>query len=94
MSTTAGKGISDSHYARRTRELNKLITELRALSAQTEVDFPRTPVIRNQSAGKRSLVAAIAGYATLFDLTTSHPDSSHYNRHADSCSKIKWNMHK
>ncbi|KAG8938394.1 hypothetical protein FRC03_007301 [Tulasnella sp. 419] len=31
MSSTAAKGISDSHYARRTRELNKLITELRAL---------------------------------------------------------------
>ncbi|KAG8993005.1 hypothetical protein FRB94_011150 [Tulasnella sp. JGI-2019a] len=61
MSTTAAQGISDTLYAKRTRELIKLITQLRGLGAQADVDLPRIAVIGNQSAGKSSLVEAISG---------------------------------
>ncbi|KAG8941607.1 hypothetical protein FRC03_004292 [Tulasnella sp. 419] len=67
MLTTAGKGIFDSHYARRKQELNNLITELRALGAQESV---------------------------CGEMVFGCSHRSHYNRHTDSCSKIKWNMHK
>ncbi|KAJ7590318.1 P-loop containing nucleoside triphosphate hydrolase protein [Mycena floridula] len=51
--------ISDQAYSRNAQDLIQLITELRALGAQADVDLPRIAVIGNQSAGKSSLVEAI-----------------------------------
>ncbi|KAG8946753.1 hypothetical protein FRC04_011409 [Tulasnella sp. 424] len=61
MSTDTAQGISDTPYAKRTRELIKLITQLRGVGAQADVDLPRIAVIGNQSAGKSSLVEALSG---------------------------------
>ncbi|KAJ3559507.1 hypothetical protein NM688_g311 [Phlebia brevispora] len=57
----AAADISSSDYAKRTRSLINLITDLRALGAQADFDLPRIAVIGNQSAGKSSLVEAISG---------------------------------
>ncbi|EJC99594.1 uncharacterized protein FOMMEDRAFT_148530 [Fomitiporia mediterranea MF3/22] len=58
---TAGPAvdISSQPYAKRVQALIKLITDLRALGAQADVDLPRIAVIGNQSAGKSSLVEAM-----------------------------------
>ncbi|KAG9045356.1 hypothetical protein FS837_006454 [Tulasnella sp. UAMH 9824] len=61
MSTDTAQGISDTPYAKRTRELIKLVTQLRGVGAQADVDLPRIAVIGNQSAGKSSLVEALSG---------------------------------
>ncbi|KAG8903486.1 hypothetical protein FRB99_003229 [Tulasnella sp. 403] len=57
----SAQGISDTPYAQRTRELIKLITQLRGVGAQADIDLPRIAVIGNQSAGKSSLVEALSG---------------------------------
>ncbi|KAI0088919.1 P-loop containing nucleoside triphosphate hydrolase protein [Irpex rosettiformis] len=56
----ASGGISASDYAARTRRLIRLIKDLRALGADSELNLPRIAVIGNQSAGKSSLVEAIS----------------------------------
>ncbi|OBZ73062.1 Interferon-induced GTP-binding protein Mx2 [Grifola frondosa] len=53
--------IADSEYARRRRELLKLVKDLRALGAATDMAIPCIAVIGGQSAGKSSLVEAITG---------------------------------
>ncbi|EKM56257.1 uncharacterized protein PHACADRAFT_140877 [Phanerochaete carnosa HHB-10118-sp] len=63
-STTSSSNISHSKYAKRTRDLIGLITDLRALGAQADFDLPRIAVIGNQSAGKSSLVEAISGVSS------------------------------
>ncbi|GJE98371.1 P-loop containing nucleoside triphosphate hydrolase protein [Phanerochaete sordida] len=59
--TKASSDISQSSYAKRTRDLIGLMTDLRALGAEADFDLPRIAVIGNQSAGKSSLVEAISG---------------------------------
>ncbi|KAH8117944.1 P-loop containing nucleoside triphosphate hydrolase protein [Phellopilus nigrolimitatus] len=60
-SSSSAVGIAGFDYAKKVQVLIKLITELRALGAQADIDLPRIAVIGNQSAGKSSLVEAISG---------------------------------
>ncbi|KAJ7149427.1 P-loop containing nucleoside triphosphate hydrolase protein [Mycena crocata] len=53
--------LSDSKYASRRKELLALMSQLRAVGAQEELNLPRIAVIGNQSAGKSSVVEAISG---------------------------------
>ncbi|KAI0925406.1 hypothetical protein AcV7_005662 [Taiwanofungus camphoratus] len=53
--------IADSEYARKRRELFKLVKDLRAMGADSIIGVPRLAVIGAQSAGKSSLVEAVTG---------------------------------
>ncbi|KZT61041.1 hypothetical protein CALCODRAFT_514981 [Calocera cornea HHB12733] len=52
--------ISHSLYALHTRQLFDVIDEIRDIGGQLNLDLPRIVVIGNQSAGKSSLIEAIA----------------------------------
>ncbi|KAJ7605171.1 P-loop containing nucleoside triphosphate hydrolase protein [Roridomyces roridus] len=53
--------LSASEYANRRKQLLALMSQLRSVGAQGELDLPRIAVIGNQSAGKSSVVEAISG---------------------------------
>ncbi|KAF7351392.1 hypothetical protein MSAN_01570900 [Mycena sanguinolenta] len=59
-----------SDYALHRKELLNLISQLRAVGAQGDLDLPRITVIGNQSAGKSSLVEAISGIKVPRDAGT------------------------
>ncbi|KAJ6487722.1 P-loop containing nucleoside triphosphate hydrolase protein [Mycena sanguinolenta] len=59
-----------SHYALHRKELLNLISQLRAVGAQGDLDLPKITVIGNQSAGKSSLVEAISGIKVPRDAGT------------------------
>ncbi|KZT39444.1 P-loop containing nucleoside triphosphate hydrolase protein [Sistotremastrum suecicum HHB10207 ss-3] len=62
--------ILSSEYATRRKRLMDLITQLRGLGAQADLDLPRIVCIGNQSAGKSSLVEAISGITVPRDAGT------------------------
>ncbi|KAJ7223681.1 P-loop containing nucleoside triphosphate hydrolase protein [Mycena haematopus] len=62
--------LSESQYALHRKELLTLISQLRAVGAQGDLDLPRITVIGNQSAGKSSLVEAISGIKVPRDAGT------------------------
>ncbi|KIK58161.1 hypothetical protein GYMLUDRAFT_74954 [Collybiopsis luxurians FD-317 M1] len=62
--------INATEYASRKKELLLLVTRLRAVGAQSEIDLPQIVVIGNQSAGKSSLVEAISGITVPRDPQT------------------------
>ncbi|KAF8833698.1 hypothetical protein BDN67DRAFT_985847 [Paxillus ammoniavirescens] len=53
--------LSSTEYARRGKELMRLINDLRSMGAETIIDLPSIVVIGGQSAGKSSLVEAVSG---------------------------------
>ncbi|KIJ12486.1 hypothetical protein PAXINDRAFT_171167 [Paxillus involutus ATCC 200175] len=53
--------LTSTEYARRGKELMRLINDLRAMGAETMIDLPSIVVIGGQSAGKSSLVEAVSG---------------------------------
>ncbi|KIJ12488.1 hypothetical protein PAXINDRAFT_171173 [Paxillus involutus ATCC 200175] len=53
--------LSSTEYARRGKELMRLINDLRSMGADTMIDLPTIVVIGGQSAGKSSLVEAVSG---------------------------------
>ncbi|KAF8839207.1 hypothetical protein BDN67DRAFT_970437 [Paxillus ammoniavirescens] len=53
--------LSSTEYARRGKELMRLINNLRSMGADTMIDLPSIVVIGGQSAGKSSLVEAVSG---------------------------------
>lgn len=53
--------MAQSDFAVHDRKMIALITKLRALGAEADIDLPKIAVIGNQSAGKSSLVEAISG---------------------------------
>ncbi|KAG2365973.1 P-loop containing nucleoside triphosphate hydrolase protein [Suillus spraguei] len=56
-----GVDISSTDYARRRRELMKMMSDLKSMGAETLIDLPSVVVIGGQSAGKSSLVEAVSG---------------------------------
>ncbi|KAF8839209.1 hypothetical protein BDN67DRAFT_1012512 [Paxillus ammoniavirescens] len=53
--------LASTEYARRGKELMRLINDLRSMGAETMIDLPSIVVIGGQSAGKSSLVEAVSG---------------------------------
>ncbi|KAJ7143314.1 P-loop containing nucleoside triphosphate hydrolase protein [Mycena crocata] len=62
--------LSESQYAVHRKELLTLMSQLRSVGAQGELDLPRITVIGNQSAGKSSVVEAISGIKVPRDAGT------------------------
>ncbi|KAF8591661.1 hypothetical protein K439DRAFT_1626647 [Ramaria rubella] len=57
---TNNASISETEYAKKRGDLMKLISSLRSIGAQADLDLPRIVCIGNQSAGKSSLIEAIS----------------------------------
>ncbi|KAJ7731892.1 P-loop containing nucleoside triphosphate hydrolase protein [Mycena metata] len=70
MATVDATHLSGSQYAANRKELLGLMSQLRAVGAQGELDLPRIAVIGNQSAGKSSVVEAISGIKVPRDAGT------------------------
>ncbi|KAJ6478750.1 P-loop containing nucleoside triphosphate hydrolase protein [Mycena vitilis] len=70
MATVDTSQLSDSQYALHRKELLTLMSQLRSVGAQGELDLPRISVIGNQSAGKSSVVEAISGIKVPRDAGT------------------------
>ncbi|KAJ7037326.1 P-loop containing nucleoside triphosphate hydrolase protein [Mycena alexandri] len=70
MATVDAAHLSESQYAAHRKELLGLMSQLRAVGAQGELDLPRITVIGNQSAGKSSVVEAISGIKVPRDTGT------------------------
>ncbi|KAF7360122.1 Interferon-induced GTP-binding protein Mx2 [Mycena venus] len=70
MATGDATQLSASQYAAHRKELLSLMSQLRAVGAQGELDLPRIAVIGNQSAGKSSVVEAISGIKVPRDAGT------------------------
>ncbi|KAJ7735808.1 P-loop containing nucleoside triphosphate hydrolase protein [Mycena metata] len=70
MATVDGPQLSESQYAHHRKELLALMSQLRSVGAQGELDLPRISVIGNQSAGKSSVVEAISGIKVPRDAGT------------------------
>ncbi|KAJ7081440.1 P-loop containing nucleoside triphosphate hydrolase protein [Mycena epipterygia] len=62
--------LSESQYAIHRKELLALITQLRSVGAQGDLNLPRITIIGNQSAGKSSVVEAISGIKVPRDAGT------------------------
>ncbi|KAJ6582935.1 P-loop containing nucleoside triphosphate hydrolase protein [Mycena vulgaris] len=62
--------LSESQYAVHRKELLALMSQLRSVGAQGDLDLPRITVIGNQSAGKSSVVEAISGIKVPRDAGT------------------------
>ncbi|KAJ6557932.1 P-loop containing nucleoside triphosphate hydrolase protein [Mycena capillaripes] len=70
MATADAPQLSESQYAQHRKELLALMSHLRSVGAQGELDLPRITVIGNQSAGKSSVVEAISGIKVPRDAGT------------------------
>ncbi|KAH9917729.1 P-loop containing nucleoside triphosphate hydrolase protein [Fomitopsis serialis] len=68
--TTTTTSLADSDYARKRREVYKLLKELMDVGASSEIAIPEIAVIGGQSAGKSSLVEAITGISVPRDSGT------------------------
>ncbi|KZT64693.1 hypothetical protein DAEQUDRAFT_717652 [Daedalea quercina L-15889] len=68
--TYQGTTLADSDYARKRREVYKLLRKLQDLGAQGQIKIPQIAVIGNQSAGKSSLVEAVTGISVPRDAGT------------------------
>jgi hypothetical protein len=55
MATSTSPQLSESQYAVHRKELLALMSQLRSVGAQADLDLPRITVIGNQSAGNRVL---------------------------------------
>ncbi|KAJ7629835.1 P-loop containing nucleoside triphosphate hydrolase protein [Mycena rosella] len=70
MANADAPQLSKSQYALHRKELLALMSQLRSVGAQGDLDLPRITVIGNQSAGKSSVVEAISGIKVPRDTGT------------------------
>ncbi|KAJ7668026.1 P-loop containing nucleoside triphosphate hydrolase protein [Mycena rosella] len=70
MANADAPQLSESQYALHRKELLALMSQLRSVGAQGDLDLPRITVIGNQSAGKSSVVEAISGIKVPRDAGT------------------------